>query len=145
MDSQVGRRGLLQVGGLITGTIAGCGYLNGDGPRYTTVQVSNMAMDRRAVDISVLDPDGGERSDATWFAESIHFEARDDEDDVEYRDFEQAFEMDRAIVEVRSGAYGPHAQFTYYPYCSDRDDILQIGISREGEILWDVACDGRND
>lgn len=144
MASPVGRRELLRAGGtLLTGTLAGCGYVSGSS--HTTIRVRNMAKDRRSVALSVLDPDGGERSDATWFSEQIRFEERDDGDDVEHQEFEDAFEMNRAIVEVKAGGYGPHAQFTYYPYCDGRDDLLNVALSGEGEIIWDVACDARDD
>lgn len=146
MDSPVRRRELLQAGGVITGgSLAGCGYLEDD-PIYTSIRLQNFSEDRLSVPVTVYDPGSDEDENPVLFHEEVELEARDG-DDVDDRVLEDAFETQRAIVELEVafvlGGDDYMRQFTYFPRCP-QDKAEELGhllrITIHSDIEYSRSC-----
>lgn len=147
MDSPIGRRVVLQGGGVIAaGSLAGCGYLEDD-PIFTSLTVKSHAEEQIAVSLAVFDPKSDE--DNVLFGENFELEGRDGEN-VDRRQFDDAFESKQAIVEIKASVMGADnfmRQFTYFPQCP-QDKAEEQGhslvITLHTDIEYKKGCGSQN-
>lgn len=127
-------RRLAVVGG--AGATAGCTSVANE-TTSTTVAVENLHEEERSITIVVLDPDVDQYSDATLFLEQVQLGASTNEQ-TPSRKFPNAFESQRALVEVRNRAGTD--QYMYHPICpTSGSDVLRI-LLREPEPLYRTGC-----
>lgn len=139
--SMVSRRKLLKASGgvLALSSLAGCSYYEEE--RYTTVNVGNRTQQRQLISVAAFDPDSDTRS--PLFGKNIELPpAGEGDEDTEV--FEEAFESQRAIIEVEMGNL--QQQFIYQPSsgCSEReeDGYLWIRFQTPSTVTWDIGCEG---
>lgn len=134
----VSRRKLLTVGGgvLASSSLAGCSYFEEE--HYTTVNVGNHTQQQQLISVAAFEPDSDTRS--PLFGENIELPAGDGNENHEV--FEEAFESQRAIIEVEMGNL--QQQFIYQPTgCAEpeKNDYLWIRFETPSTVTWDLGCE----
>lgn len=145
MDKPIGRREVLQAGGVIAaGSLAGCGYLEADSI-YTSTRVRSFADKQLAVSLTVFDPEPDEDDYSSLFHENFELEAPDGEN-VDDKRFDDAFGSKQAIVEVGVDVMGGDnftRQFTYFPQCPQEKAEEQghhLRITLHSDVEYTRAC-----
>lgn len=131
------RRKLLQASGGMIGasSLAGCNYFSED--RYTTINIGNRTREALNVSVAALEPESDTRS-SLW-GENLELPAPEAESDTQR--FEEAFESQRALIEVET--IDMQQQFIYQPApgCEDnKGDVLWIRFPNPDSTTWDVGC-----
>ena len=136
----VTRRKLLTVGGgaLASSSLAGCSYF--DEPRYTSINVGNRTEEQQTIRVTVLDAESDTRSGL--FTEKVELDSITGDSSTEL--YRNAFEAQRALVEVRLTKSDMQQQFVYQrsQACKERErgDVLRIRFHNPYAAKWDVAC-----
>jgi hypothetical protein len=98
MTYSLRRREVLQASGLVTaGTFAGCSG-SGDDPVYTSIYLRHYANDRLSTDIKVYPWEDDSSEFLSWQTPKLEQQA-----DGPHRVYEDAFETQRAIVDIDAG------------------------------------------
>lgn len=136
---RISRRDLIQTIGIIGGvSVAGCSSLTDGSVTGIVLQIE--ASERGTVGLTVFDPEADRRSEATLFSRLIEL-AEEDVGGVVERTFDDAFESERALVEVRTQSHVE--QFFYYPDCpqEDSDESLRVTVDTEtGSVDYTTGC-----
>lgn len=125
MKDSLSRREILRVGAVAgLGSFAGCSGLSDD-PVYTTIILDSYSDKQLNTDITVYNWE--DDSSDILFREIVKLEQQDDRVD---HLFEDAFESQRAIVDIdaskQAGIPDIKKQFTYFPGCSN-ETAQEIG------------------
>jgi hypothetical protein len=151
MTYSLRRREVLQASGLVAaGTFAGCSG-SGDDPVYTSIYLRHYANDRLSTDIKVYPWEDDSSEFLFWQTPKLEQQA-----DGPHRVYEDAFETQRAIVDIDAGKLTGDPdikeQFTYIPNCPPDSarkggHSLSIRLDPEADHLgtkvqWEATCGG---
>lgn len=135
MPSPVRRRDVLQAGGaLAIGSLAGCSYLQGDSI-FTSIDIGNFHTQDLSVEVRVYDPDTDDRDDRLLFYSRAEMNQFDAENGVDRELAEDAFESQKAVVQLDIGVQGGDdlvQEFTYFP---ESHHCRQEAIEEHGHHL----------
>jgi len=135
MNVQIRRRDLLVAGGAMTvGPLAGCSSLQDD-PLFTSIRIDNFHDQQLAVDVGVLDPEAEDGDDPYLYFNRFHMDAITDDGEVDTQLFEDAFESQKAHIQLDVTVQGGDnlvREFTYYP---ENHQCRQEAVEEHGHLL----------
>ncbi|MFW5964864.1 MAG: hypothetical protein ACOCQM_08345 [Natronomonas sp.] len=135
MDVTIRRRDLLVAGGAMTaGPLAGCSYLQDD-PLFTSIHIDNFHDQQLAVDVGALDPEAEDGDEPYLYLNSFQMDAMTDDGEVDRQLFEDAFESQKAHIQLDVKVQGGDnlvREFTYYP---ENHQCRQEAVEELGHLL----------
>lgn len=126
---------MLQAGCALTiGSLAGCGYLQDD-TLSTSIRVRNYHTQDLQIGFGVLDPDTDEGDNAHIFHSNVELDAITEDGDLDEEVFEDAFESQKAIIQLDIGVQGGADRFKEFTYFPGNHQCRQEAVEEHGHLL----------